>query len=243
MTEKLEINVPTSWDEIKLGDYQELCGYDPKDEYYDAMKIGILCNLDPEKVKRFDPSTYFKVANALAWTTELPKASNYKPIIKVNEKEYGLVKMSKLTNGDWYSLEEWIKDVNSNLHRISALIYRPLITAINDDYRILEEYDSDKALVQANEFKQHSTVGEIYGALAFFLLTEKMCLPALRDYLGLELVVEKMLIPRFMKRKILKRQRTSLGRGDGIGIPFYTRLLKATLQKSRKLQNSTLSSV
>lgn len=242
MTEKLEINVPSNWGEVKLKDYQELCSYSHDDEYYDALKISVLCDIDPEKVKRFDLPTYSKVISSLIWTSMMPTSSQYEPIITINGKQYGLVKMSKLTNGEWYSLEEWTKDVNGNLHKIAAILYRPLVTAVNDDYRILEDYDSDKAAVQANEFKEHSTIGQIYGAVAFFLLTEKMCLTAIKDYLNLELVMTKMFIPKFMKKRILRKQRKRLSQGNGIGIPFYTHLLKAISRKSQRLQNSTLPS-
>jgi hypothetical protein len=122
------------------------------------------------------------------------------------------------------------------------LLYRPLVTALNDDYRILEPYDANTAEARAELFRAKGKVGELYGALAFFLLTERICIKTIQEYLAIQAVMMNLPIPNLLKRSLLKSKLKKWRNGSGHGIPFFTTLLKGTLQKSLKSQNSTSSS-
>jgi len=229
------ITVPENWNEVSLGKFQELQTIDKSDENYDSECISILCDLDIMEVERMDLQTYSRILANLVWLVKLPKMADYKPIIKIKGQEFGLIKLTSLTNGQWFSLETWLEKPSENLHKILALIYRPLVTAINDDVRILEEYDTETAAVRAELFKE-LPVAECYGAILFFSITEKNCTRTTREYLTLQIITRKM-TPRFLTNWTTKRLLKKWSKGGRLGIPFFTNWQRAILRKSPKLQN------
>lgn len=235
---KTEILIPQGWNEVTIDQLQELQTLKKSDEDYDVQLISILCDLDPDFVSRLSVSTYSTILLNLHWLNRLPTEASYKPIIKVGEQEFGLVKMSSFTNGEWYSIEEWLSDASANLHKLLAMIYRPLITAINDDYRITEAYDSETAEVRANLFKK-CTVQDLYGAFVFFYHIEKESMRTIRDYLEIQVVTMGLRVPQQMKKWMQKRSLKKWSKGNGHGIPFFTPLLKATSERLKKSQGIT----
>jgi len=98
---KTEILIPQGWNEVTIEQLQELQTLKKTDEDYDVQLISILCDVDPDLVARLTVSTYSTILMNLGWINRLPAEASYKPIIKVNGEEYGLVKMSSFTNGEW----------------------------------------------------------------------------------------------------------------------------------------------
>jgi len=235
---KTEILIPQGWHEVTIEQLQELQTLKKEDDDYDVQLISILCDLDPDLVSRLTVSTYSTILLNLTWINKLPGEANYKPIITVNGNEYGLVKLSSLTNGEWYSLEEWLNEPSENIHKILALLYRPLITAINDDYRIVEDYNSIDAEQRAEVFKK-CNVDEMYGAFVFFYHIEKESIKTIRDYLQIQVVVRGMRVPTKLKNWMLKKSLSGWSKGNGHGIPFFTRQLKATSERLKKSQDTT----
>jgi hypothetical protein len=242
MKQPISLILPLSWEEVTISQLQEINNIDRENDFYDAELIAILSDQDPELIKRLDVPTYAKAVGAVVWTTKLPGEANYKPIIHIDGKEFGLVKLSTLSVGEWYSLENWLENFSDNMHKILALLYRPLVTALNDDTRILEPYDANTAEARSELFRAKGKVGEMYGALAFFLLTEKICIKTIQEYLAIQAVILNLKIPNFLKKRLMKSKLKKWQNGNGHGIPFFTTLLKATLRKYPTSQNSTSSS-
>jgi len=223
-----DILVPENWSEVTLEKFQEIQILDKSSEDYDTDCISILCDLDVAEVERMDIQTYSKILASLVWLIKLPTEANYKPIIKHKGQEYGIIKMSSLTNGQWYSLETWLEKPSENLHKILAMIYRPLVTAINDDYRILEDYKADDAAVRAESFKKLS-VADCYGAILFFSIIEKECMRTMKDYLTLKIIMEKM--PKIVRNWTTKKYLKKWSEEGILGFPFFTLWQKAILRK------------
>ena len=230
---KTKITVPENWSEVKVKDFQELQLLSREDSNYDVNLVSILCDLDPSYVERLDLQTYTKILINLQWITKLPTKADYKPIIEIRGEKYGLAKMSSFTNGEWYSLEHWMESPWENLHKILAMIYRPLITAINDDYRLIEDYNSETAVARAELFKDLS-VADAYGAILFFSIIEKQSMQTMKEYLEIKIVMERIPMMGWMRKRLLKKKLTKWGKGNGHGIPFFTDWQKVISQKFQK---------
>lgn len=185
MIEKNTLSVPDNWNEITIGQFQEISELQNEGVERTIDMISIFLNEDPELVRKIDVTTLTKLIGLLAWSNDMPSDAIYKPIITIGEEQYGLIsKFQSLSNGEWFDLEHYIKDGPiKNLHLIMSILYRPLITAFNDRDRIINEYDSNMLPIQADIFKSKVMVTDVYGVLVFFSLIEKSFLKIMDHYL------------------------------------------------------------
>lgn len=203
-----KITVPESWQEVTIAQYQEIAALDQ--ETPDGVRlvemISILIDEDPEVIRHTDLESLNRIAQHLEWTQKLPDEAWYKPIITIDGIEYGFVpRLTELTVGEWIDLEHYVLDVNSNMHKIFSVLYRPLVTAFNDRDRIIEPYNSEDADRRADLFKTKAKIGDVYGALVFFSLIVNESTKTMQDYLRLE--VKRMSLER-------KRKRSNSGKTD-----------------------------
>jgi len=166
-----KIQVPDSWDDVTIGQFQEINSLTSEDHERTIDVISILIDEDPELIRKFDVSTFTTLINMLTWTNEMPSDANYKPIITIGDEQFGLVpKLQNLTVGEWMDLDTLLKDPMTNMHQVMSVLYRPLVTAFNDRDRLIDEYDFDKMERQAIKFQEHVKISDVYGALVFFYL-------------------------------------------------------------------------
>lgn len=196
--------VPDGWHEITIEQFQDINFLDMEgNKTIDILSI--LLNEDPELVRILDMPTLTKVTELLNWSNELPNDAVYKPILRFNGEEYGLVsRMHSLTVGEWIDLDYYLQDGSiKNLHIIMSILYRPLITALNDRDRVIEEYDHDKAIQQSIKFQTNVMIGDVYGCLVFFYLIANECTKIIQDYLAEEqLKIQKMMNSETKQKRI-----------------------------------------
>lgn len=172
--ETKKIQVPDSWDDVTIDQFQEISGLTTEDTDRTIDVISILIDEDPEIVRMFDLNTFSQLIGLLGWTNSMPNDAVYKTILSVEGEEYGMIsKLTSLSIGEWIDLEHYVKSPIENIHFIMSILYRPLITAFNDRDRLIEEYDTDKMMRQASIFKSHVKITDVYGALVFFSIIEK----------------------------------------------------------------------
>lgn len=190
MEEKLILTVPDSWEDVTIDQFQEINTLTSEGTEKTIDIISIFLNEDPELIKKFDITTYTKLISMLGWSNEMPSDANYKPILKIKDQEYGLIpRLNTLLLGEWMDLEHYInEDPIQNIHFIMSILYRPLITAFNDRDRLIEPYDAEVMVRQAELFKKHIKIGEVYGALVFFYLIASNSMQIMKDYLHQEQV-------------------------------------------------------
>lgn len=173
MEDKKVITVPDGWHEVPINKYQEIHDIVTNNDIKDADKFieiaSILIDEDPENIKSYNIETFLTFARLLDWTNESPSDAIYKPIIKIDDVEYGLIdRLTKLTVGEWMDLEHYIESPILNMHIIFAILYRPLLVAYNDRDRIIENYDANELERRAEIFKSKMMIADVYGALVFF---------------------------------------------------------------------------
>lgn len=191
--EQIKIVVPDGWDDITIDQFQELAFLEGTEENKTIDKISILTDTDSDIIRKLPLDAAQKVLAALQWSNKNPSDAIYKPILRYDDKEFGLVsKFESFTAGEWLDLEEYFKSPIENIHLIMSILYRPLITAFNDRDRLIEDYDADVMQRQAEEFKYKVKIGDVYGVLVFFCLIVKECMKLSVDYLQVQEVLMKM---------------------------------------------------
>lgn len=133
---KAKLIIPEELNEITLEQYIKFLGLDSNDDEYYIKVIQTLCNGDVEHIKKFPLKIIKEAAEQLEKTI---KASDQKliKIIKIDGVEYGLhPKMDELTVAEFADLETYQKDFFDNLHKILAILYRPIEVESFGRYRI-----------------------------------------------------------------------------------------------------------
>lgn len=177
MEESIKITLPESWNEVSLGTYMELASISSEEDNLSRIIkfISILSDVDPEEIKKVPTSELSKIGEAIEWAGSLP-SSEFKHIITIDGEQYGLIpSFSDLSVGEWIDLESYGENILENMHIVMAILYRPLITALNDRARFIDKYDAESLLPRAELFKEKMNVNDVYGAMLFFSSIGGIC--------------------------------------------------------------------
>jgi len=170
---KRTITVPDSWDEVSVGQFQEMCATEK-----DYERVSIVLDEDPEDVRKYSPESMARVIAGLSWIKKFPDESKYLTVIEVDGKEYFLIKnLQSFSLGEMVDMEEYLKDYNENLHLILAMLYRPA-----------GEYRAEDVQGRADLFKEKLMIGQVYGATVFFSLVERKSILIIQHFLSQELL-------------------------------------------------------
>jgi len=160
---KIEINVPSTLNEITLGQYQKylkIAESNPEGNFLDAKMVEIFCGIplsDSYKLKMASVAAITDIINSLLEAT--PKHIQR---FTINEVEYGFI-----PDLDDMSLGEYI-DLDNNaskweqMHVAMNVLYRPIKTSRLGKYNI-EDYD-----VNNPEAMKDMPLGAAIGSLFFF---------------------------------------------------------------------------
>jgi hypothetical protein len=229
---KVEINIPTSLDEIPLKRYQDFIKVqqNSNDEELIAQKmIEIFCGIDLKdvvKIKVTDLNDLIEHFGKLF--SERPEL---KRTFKLGEYEFGFIpNLEEITFGEYVDLDSHIQSWE-NYHKAMAVLYRPIKTRRKENYEIID-YEPNPDIQELMKFAPLSVA---ISASLFFYNLEKELLIATMSYLQRE------------TKKITKTSATSQ-KGDnltkdGVGMEAYMQSLKAMLQNLTKLQDLDLLNV
>lgn len=238
----MTVKVPDSWNEVTIGQYMDIAGIDKDSEDKSILVASVLIDKDPEEIRKYDIQSYTRIIEALEWTNKIPDEV-YKPIIEIDGDQYAFVnRLTDLTLGEWVDLEHYLQDYNNNIHKILAVLYRPLVTAFNDMDRIVEEYDPLTVDRRANLFMDKMSTSDVYGALVFFSIIAKECIVTIQDYLTQQIQnqMTKTLEenPKKKERFVFMRKRSKRnGLQNGIGTVLFTSWQREILQSLSRLRN------
>jgi len=171
--EKLKFKIPTDWSDIKISQYLEFVNLEKnKLEHLDLMIqiISIFCDIDPEDVEKVSLTQLNKVGDELMWISEKPMRNFYHSI-EIDNVKYGfLPNLNEIKVGEWVDLENYMKSPLPNLHKLMAILYRPITKIDNgvNKYEI-EEYNSKNNEERSKIFLNEMSIDVAYGAALFFL--------------------------------------------------------------------------
>ena len=165
---KVSLTVPTSLDDIPLGQYQDYykiyeANKDGEDNTFIQQKmLSIFCDVSFEDVRKLPATQCDLVATKLAEAFE--QKPKFKRIITISGQKFGLIpNFDKITMGEFVDLDEYAKDV-SNYHKMMAVLYRPIVSEMNDSYKI-EEYDGTDKF---GELMKSASTSDTLGVFVFF---------------------------------------------------------------------------
>lgn len=137
---KLEIVIPTSLSEIKLGQYLKFLSIveqnEESDFIYDKM-IQIFCNVELKYVNQFKRKQVIEIVNTI--NSLFDKIPDFKNRFELDGVEYGFIpNLEDISQGEYIDLDNYLP-VNSDMHKAMAIMFRPIKYKLKEKYTI-EDY-------------------------------------------------------------------------------------------------------
>jgi hypothetical protein len=230
---KLEIDVPSSINEIPLVNYQKFLKLQQSsnDEEFIAQKmIEIFCGIQLKEVVKMKLTSvneliiHFK--NIFA---EKPK---FKPTFKIGEIEYGFITdLENISFGEYVDLDNYLAKWD-DFHKAMAVMYRPIKIRNKDKYEIIEYTGAGEYA----ELMKYAPMDVAISASVFFWTLGSELLSATLNYLERELKTMSA-----NEQATLAHELNSEKSGGGIAQSMDS--LKATLQNMTRLLNTDYISV
>lgn len=233
---------------LEIPEYLTIKQYSDMNSYKGQNKFGrlvhtvaALTGYSKEEVRRWDVDSLIEVSNLYADVAD--HKDFFHPIIEWNGKLYGYASVKKCSLGEYIDLENYAKDMENSMHKVAAILYRPVTShKFNDilfnvkqgikvarnkvsnvfDWYDIEEYDSSKRLKVEEEYKDFP-VNLFLGGVSFFLSSASLYLNHIA-YLRGQITKRTM-----MKAESLMMESLSLNTGDGL--VRYTHSLKPMFYK------------
>jgi len=197
---KIEINVPTSLNEITLGQYQKylkIAENNPDGNFLDAKMIEIFCGIPLSDSYKIKMSSVRAIVDILV--SLLESKPTHVERFKIGETEFGFIPdLDEMSLGEYIDLDnnasQW-----ENMHVAMNVLYRPIKTSKLGKYNI-EDYN-----VKNPDVMKDMPLGAAIGSLFFFY------------NLGIELANHTILYSNNQQEmEIYQEQLTSIENGDGI---------------------------
>lgn len=192
-TKTIQLNIP---EYLTIGQYMDMSKYKEDDKWGKIINtISVLTGRDKEEVSYWSIDSLKQVYALLVGLTD--HNNEFHSLVEWNGKLYGYAHMKQSTLGEYIDLENLCKDVEGNLNKIAALLYRPvrkhrfnsLKFLTKNAYKIvveknvenvfdwyeLEKYDYEARKDVEQEFKDFP-ITVILGALSFFLTNASLYL-------------------------------------------------------------------
>jgi len=161
---KVNLRIPTSLNEITLGQYQEFSKLDNDTEIkpvdIQLKMIEIFCGVSDLVVRNMKATDITEICNILnnMFDTEHQLVNRF----KLNGVDYGFIpELDDMTFGEYVDLDTFIGD-NDNLHRAANVLFRPIEFKRGDRYTI-KDYDSN-----TSEIAKDFPLDVVLGAIVFF---------------------------------------------------------------------------
>lgn len=152
-----KINVPTSWDDVKLGLYETFYKMRPTTARERVTYVATVCQVDPQILLSWPAEVFNKLVSFISFLFEDNPAEPC-PFVEVDGVKYVVPVDDKLTLGAWVDVEEAQKGEAAILSNVLAIVCRPTGEAYN--------YENNEA--RAAMFAE-LPVSKVLGVLAFFL--------------------------------------------------------------------------
>jgi hypothetical protein len=161
----MKIQVPQDINDITVGEYikfNEINKDETDEEFLVHKTINIFCGVDMKDVFNMD----FRDAEAVASDIfrALSIEAKFSDRFTLNGVKYGFItSLEELTLGEYIDLETYLKD-QKDLHKVAAVMYRPITKEYSDLYEI-ESYTSS---IKNQQIMKQAPIGIISQAVVFF---------------------------------------------------------------------------
>jgi len=230
-TRKINIEVPTSLNDITLGQYQRYLKIADKPENKEAVDfvnkklVEIFCDVDLNDVDAIPVVEFNKILGVLEETFK-EKFSLIRHF-EVGEVEFGFIpKLEDMSLGEYVDIEASISDWET-MHKAMAVLYRPVNFKSKDKYTIAPYAPND----EIKEWMKQMPLSVVMSSMVFFY------------NLGIELSTASLAyLEMEIERNPTSQVKEALQRNGG-GINQFMDSLKETSQNLMRLRLKTYSSV
>lgn len=177
--ETITVNIPTSISEITLRQFQKLSLLsEEKDEDVKTLAYcSIIYGMTSEIVKRTPKAVLNQLVKAV--DEILQQGPPFINRFTLHGQEYGFIPdLDRMTAGEWADMETCGFEPE-NLHKLMAILYRPVIEAKGEKYLIMP-YTGEE---DADNFKD-APASIILGALLFFSRIVNDCMSCIPNLIG-----------------------------------------------------------
>jgi len=228
---KLEISVPTSLEDITLGQYQHYMRIvdqnkdDSANDFVNKKLVEIFCGVNLNQVESIPVVEFNKILEVLQKAFE-EKFSLIRHF-KLGGVEMGFIpKLDDMSLGEYVDVEASISDWQ-NIHKAMSVLYRPVNAKIKDKYTIAPYKPND----DIQEWMKQMPLSVVMSCLVFFY------------DLGIELSTASLVfLEKAMKKDKTSQLKEALEE-SGVGINRFMDSLKETSQSLTRLQKNQYLSV
>jgi hypothetical protein len=231
MGRKIQIEVPTSLEDITLGQYQHYLKIldqnegEEANDFINKKLVEIFCNINLNEVD------YIPIVDFNRILEVLDKAFKEKfPLIKhfeLGDVEFGFIpKLDDMSLGEYVDVEATISDWQ-NIHKAMSVLFRPVNFKSKDKYTIAPYKPND----DIKEWMKQMPLSVVMGCMVFFY------------DLGNELSRASL---AYLEREMKKDKTSQLKEAleeSGVGISQFMDSLKETSQSLTKLQKNQFLNV
>jgi hypothetical protein len=226
---ELQINVPTSLNEISLKSYQAFIAMQEKsnDEEFIAQKmIEIFCDITLKDIVKIKLTSLNELIGH--FTNLFAEKPKFQPTFKIKNIEFGFIpELEEITFGEYVDLDSSLNNWQT-FHKAMAVLYRPIKRRIGEKYEI-EDYNPNPDM---QDLMRLAPLDVCIAASLFFWNLEKELLPVTLNYLEKEIKKNPEALMTFQKQLNLQN--------NGDGINQFMHLLREMLEDSTRLPNYDL---
>jgi len=161
----MKLQIPTLLNDITVSEYLkfiEVNKEDADEEFLIHKTISIFCGISMKEVLTIDAQEAQDIA--LEIYAVLNQKVDFVDRFELNGVKYGFIpNLEDLSLGEYIDLETYLKE-QKNLHKVAAVMYRPIVKEYKELYDI-EGYNSD---LKAQEAMKQAPIGIISQAVVFF---------------------------------------------------------------------------
>jgi len=215
-------SLPESWDDVKLGQFQAVnkIEYDKEKPFdYYINLINIFTGIPYETILQINKTQFIQMVNVLSFTVKVEVNGDYTKEFSIGTDTYKLKDFTKLTMGEFISLEMLINDgLWVNVHKMLVVLFKK-----ND-----EDFNTDKIEEYSKVFQDELSITTLIKVVTFFLLIEERYTKLTHLYLAKK------------KLKLKRGNPTGLMAlwhwiADGIGLAWWRGWQMGTSYVSKKL--------
>ena len=161
----MKLQIPTNINDITVGEYLkfiEVNKEDADEEFLIHKTISIFCDIPMKDVLNIDAKEAQDIAIEIY--AVLNQKAEFVDKFELNGIEYGFIpNLEDLSLGEYIDLETYLKD-QKNLHKVAAVMYRPIIKKYSDLYDI-ENYSAN---LRSQQDMKDAPIGIISQGVVFF---------------------------------------------------------------------------
>lgn len=228
---KLELNVPTTLEEITLSQYQKFLKTQEgsnDDEFIAQKMVQIFCGIDFKDIVKMKLTDLNELI--LHFKSLFEQKPKFQPTFKIGSQEFGFItKLEDITFGEYVDLENNLQKWET-YHKAMAVMYRPVKFKFKDKYEIIDY----TPMPEMQDLMKFAPLDIAISSSVFFWNLGAELLASSISYLKAEAMKNPKMAENITKQLNLEN--------NGDGIKAYMHSLKETLQDLTQLpENHWLS--